>query len=377
MPDIETLRAGDEGARDELTRLAFGRGEPIDPQRPRAANDQVMAVYAGDRLVGAATFFDEAQWFGGRAVPCGAVASVCVAPDQRGQRLAQRMVGEALQRMRARGDAISALYPTTASLYRLLGYEIAGWWSLTDAPLGALAARPALDPKIALSPGSFSDVDPLYDRVAPNHDGWLQRSPRFRATSRFDFDAGHEAKAVYRAERDGDLVGLIAYREVREGSGRTFDVATSQLVALDGGALRALLDLVVAHGTMADALRTNLPADLLVHAIPHAQLLRRRFQFPWMLRIVDAPRAIAARGFAPQLDLEIHLELEGDDTLTDNNGRYVLRVKDGAGTLVPGGRGTHVLDVRELAAAYTGLGGVDPELRLAFAGRPPTLVDFF
>jgi predicted acetyltransferase len=175
----------------------------------------------------------------------------------------------------------------------------------------------------------------------------------------------------------GVTVGALAYSEISQGHLSRFDVVASQLFASDTGALRALLALAGAHSTMAESLRTLLPADILVLAVPHGQNLVTARQFPWMLRILDAPRAIAQRGYAPQLDLEVHLDIRGDDLIASNNGRFVLLVRDGRGTLSPGGTGAVAVDIRELAATYTGFGGDDAALRLAFAGRTPTLVDFF
>jgi hypothetical protein len=66
-----------------------------------------------------------------------------------------------------------------------------------------------------------------------------------------------------------------------------------------------------------------------------------------------------------------------DELFTHNNGRFVLRVFDGRGSLEPGGRGTLPLDIREFAAAFTGQRALDPGLAAAFGGQRPTLVDFF
>jgi predicted amidohydrolase YtcJ/predicted N-acetyltransferase YhbS len=135
---IETLRDGDQEARSELARLAFGRGDPFDTDRPPSPIDHEVAAYDGHRLIGAATFHDGGQWWGGQSVAMAGLASVCVAADHRGQNLARSLVTEALRRSHIRGDAVSALYPTTATLYRSLGYEIAGWWTLTDVPISDL-----------------------------------------------------------------------------------------------------------------------------------------------------------------------------------------------------------------------------------------------
>jgi predicted acetyltransferase len=375
-PTIETLRPGDIPQRDELRRLAFGMPEPDPADRPRPTEDQSVAVYAGDRLVANVTTLSDAHWFGGSPVTSGGVTSVVVAPDQRKRNLARAVVSEAIRRMYTRGDAISVLYPTTATLYRGMGYEIAGWWRLTDIPVGNLASI-ASAPDVTVEPADDADVEAAYDATAPNHDGWLQRSDAARALLRFDYDHLKAPKARYVARRDGVTVGAFVYGEVREAPTRTFDLSASQLCATDADALRSLLALAAAHGTMADSVRTLLPPDVLALAVPHGQRLRPHSHFPWMLRIIDAARAVAQRGYAPQLDLEVHLEIFGDDLIAANNGRHTLTVRDGKGELVPGGRGDVPVDIREFAALYTGLGDGHPALRLAFHGRPPTLVDFF
>jgi predicted acetyltransferase len=373
---IETLRAGDLDQRDALARLAFGMAEPWPADRPRPAADQSVAAYDGDRLVANVTVLADAHWFGGEAVSSGGVTSVVVAPDQRGRSLAREVVSEAIRRIHERGDAISVLYPTTATLYRSLGYEFGGWYRSTDVPVSSLArVVPPVD--VTVEPCDAHDVEVAYDVVAPVHDGWRWRSRAARELIRYDHERIAVPKASFRAMRDGDIVGALVYSEVGTGPLRPFDLVASQLVATDVGALRALLAVAGAHGTIGNNLRTFLPPDDLVLAVPHGQRLEPVRHIPWMLRIVDAPTAIAQRGYTAALDLELHLHLHGDDLVPTNNGLFVLRIREGRGELLPGGRGTIDLDVRDLAAAFTGLHAADPALRVAFAGRPPTCVDFF
>ena len=123
-------------------------------------------------------------------------------------------------------------------------------------------------------------------------------------------------------------------------------------------------------------MRTPLPEWELQAAVDNGQRVRRTFAMPWMVRVVDAAAAIAQRGYNPHVDVEVNVELT-DEVFAHNNGRFVLRVRSGSGSLEPGGRGTLTLDIREFAAAFTGQRVLDPRLAAAFGGRPPTLVDFF
>jgi predicted acetyltransferase len=114
-------------------------------------------------------------------------------------------------------------------------------------------------------------------------------------------------------------------------------------------------------------------------------------EHPWMLRLADVPRALAARGYAPGARGELELDVS-DDLLASNAGRFVLSVAGGEGTVRRGGSGVLRVDVRGLAALYTGhLGpwalraagladGDDAALEQAaalFDGPAPWMVDWF
>jgi predicted acetyltransferase len=73
----------------------------------------------------------------------------------------------------------------------------------------------------------------------------------------------------------------------------------------------------------------------------------------WMLRIVDVGAALASRGYPIGLKGEIHLDVV-DDVLVANNGRYVLEIDSGRGQVSTGGQGHLKIDIRGLAAMYTG-----------------------
>ena len=372
QPTIESLRSGDEPAKFELSRQAFGSQDPVDLDRPRPTNDRIVAAYDGDTIVGCVTLLHDAQYFGSQPVTSGGIASVSVAAHARGRNVARRMMREALDRLHAGGCAISALYPTTASLYRSVGYEIAGHHGISQIDIADL---PRSAGTVTFTPASIGDLRDAYDAVAFTHDGWLVRNDARWTIVAYDFHKSPQPNATYLAHRDGRLVGGLAYRQV-PGERRSVDLMASQLFAVDRPALRELLALLGAHGTMAGSMRTPLPEWELQAAVDNGQRVRRTFAMPWMVRVVDATAAVAQRGYNAHVDVEVELELT-DDLFAHNTGRFVLRVDNGRGTLEPGGRGALALDIREFAAAFTGQRALDPHLAAAFGGARPTLVDFF
>ena len=112
-----------------------------------------------------------------------------------------------------------------------------------------------------------------------------------------------------------------------------------------------------------------------------------------MLRLLDASAAIAARGFAPGVAVEIDLRLEDPD-VPANSGDWHLSVKNGAGQLTPTQASGDVLRFgpRGLAALYSGtplatlrgsglasggLTAADAALDPVFAGPTPYMLDYF
>jgi hypothetical protein len=89
---IRAVRPDDDlDAQFDLAVRSFGPASRAGrDQRRRAVADPIAAgrtlgAFHGDRPVGAATFHDMRQWWCGRAVPMAGVASVKVAPEDRGR----------------------------------------------------------------------------------------------------------------------------------------------------------------------------------------------------------------------------------------------------------------------------------------------------
>jgi hypothetical protein len=77
----------------------------------------------------------------------------------------------------------------------------------------------------------------------------------------------------------------------------------------------------------------------------------------WMLRVVDAPAAIAARGFPEAVSVRVVLRID-DRTRPANSGLWELAVSDGVGALAPFEPfltcGALTLGARGVAALYAG-----------------------
>jgi predicted acetyltransferase len=119
----------------------------------------------------------------------------------------------------------------------------------------------------------------------------------------------------------------------------------------------------------------------------------------WMTRVVDAPRAVTARGFPVGLEVEVPLRLR-DPVATRNDGSFVLSVQKGQGELLrcessapDRAAAGPELGIGAFASLYTGwatsadltraglleggTGAACAALDAAFAGPTPCLLDEF
>ena len=163
------------------------------------------------------------------------------------------------------------------------------------------------------------------------------------------------------------------------------------LVTLSAEASRTLLGMFANHRSTTRYFNLlGAPADPSLHLLAE-QSATITDRIDWMLRLIDVPGALEARGYAAGVTGELHLEV-ADDVLDRNHRRFTLTVADGGGRVTEGGRGEFRVDVRGLAAIYTGYlapaeltatGLVDaPDRALAtagaiFAGPAPWMPDMF
>lgn len=396
--EVRTARDDDREAMHRLGQLGFAaRSSAYDEEADRGGVplDRRLVATDGGEIVGRLSVWELGQWFGGHRVPMGGVGGVAVEPAYRGRGVASGLLRRALEQMRERGEALSTLYPMNHTLYRRFGWEVAGSYPEQKLDLRALAAlpRPA---RVATTRRAVEtdlpDLRRLHEEVSRDEPGNLWYGPEFAARRLLggkpvDNDA-------YVAVRDGALVGLVI---VERGSATDdrgfFKLSVRQLIGSDLDAELTLLHLLGSYHPVAEVVEIVAPQSFALPMLLGERDLRPAgWGWCWMTRLVDAPAAIAARGYAPEIDVEVHLDL-ADDTAPWNTGPHVLRIKDGHAALEPGGRADVRLGIGPFAALYTGwanprrLGRAglvsaaeDTDLDAldrAFGGRTPWSRDFF
>jgi predicted acetyltransferase len=392
--DIRLLTADDGPAAWALSSLAFGYAHermPSDWGAAQPGRHHWGLFDDGGRLVAKALDREHGHWFGGRVVPASGVAGVAVAADARGAGLGRRLLTRLLAEARARGALISTLFNTTPWPYRRLGWEEVGALTKTAVPTMLFEGIRGPD-GVNTRPATVDDLptmDTIYTSAARASTGMLDRTgPLFTRTAEERLAAWN---GVTVAVGDGRVLGYSTWDRGSgyDASGRLFvgdlmavtDSATTALLGMLGGWASVAPTVVFRHGGLD-------PVHLLTSLTTHGRTEQRQ---PWMLRLIDAAGAVAARGWSPHLRGAVDLSLV-DSECPWNAGEFRLELEDGRARLVPGGRGSVRFTPRGLAAWYAGAASPDvlrrvglldgaPEqdsfLLAATAGPAPTLLDYF
>lgn len=354
----------------------------------RAGHDHVLAWREGDGLVGGLITIPMGQYFGGVSVPMEGVAGVGVAPEHRANGAATRMMQALVRDMRARGVALSTLYPATVPLYQRAGYERAGGRWRTAVRPQELPTRhdPALRVVTLPSVGEGETLA-LYEAHCRLRNGPLDRGPYL--WSRIQSPVRMVVRRMGVEGPDG-LEGYVVVSHAAK-DGHDTEVHVVDAVAGTPRAAEAILATLGAYRSLAQEVRWHGgPHDTLTQRLRDRRHAVTLTDF-WMLRLVDIPRALALRGYNPFVKAAVTFVVR-DEVVPENEGAWRVAVEGGRVEVTKSDEGGVALDVRALATLYTGFrtaealaadglaAGDVRDLAAAtalFAGATPALAEHF
>jgi predicted acetyltransferase len=301
------------------------------------------------------------------------VAAVMVAPEHRGRGVGRALMATVLDAIADRGYPLSVLYPATMPLYRSLGWELAGGMHQAITPARSLRTLAPTDvpgefPVISVDSAEVrragaGDAQQVLSVVARAHELARDCGPNTR-------DAATVARWLGRPDLYSYLAddGFLAYRWHRGNA----EILVERAIAASAQTARALWSVVASHSSIAETVRARVgPAD------SFWWLTRERdadlaYRDMWMLRVVNAPAAIAARGFPVSAEVRTPLWID-DQAREGNSGLWELSVAGGQGTLVSCHEADAplALGARGLAALYAGAPVASLRLAGLAAGGTP------
>jgi predicted acetyltransferase len=291
---------------------------------------------------------------------------VKVAPELRGRGIGRRLMAAVLETAADRGYPLSALFPATMPIYRSLGWELAGGKYQATIPARSLWTLAAPDkyatPATQGTPAAAgAEVRRAGPRDAARITAIIGRAHQAaRDAGGLTWDEGPFRQWLARADLYSYLAGDDGFAAYRwGGDGPHGELFVERVAAVTPAALRALWSVIASHSSVTRTVTAlTAPNDPFwwLTAERDATISKRSM---WMLRVVDGPAAIAARGFPPAVSAAVRLEIN-DSGRPANSGSWQLEVAGGKGALTPaapsgtGGASPLTLGPRGLAALYAG-----------------------
>jgi predicted acetyltransferase len=303
-----------------------------------------------------------------RSVPCAGLTWVGVHPQFRRRGVLTAMMRHQLRTVREEGEEpVAALFASEPVIYGRFGYGLAARHLSMRVPAGS-----ALRPMAGSSGGDvrFEIVDdethtPLvaavYERARLQRPGsvsrpsaalnryslvdppsWRVNAERLRIAIAFDPVTGEDTGyAIFRRSLSWAESGPDGKAEVRE------------LAATDRVSEHALWTRMLSFDLIGTVRVHHQPFDgVLATSLERLPSTGTRVWDNIWVRVVDVPRALAARGYACDVDAVLEV---GDALFPQNAGRWRLRGGPDGATCEPATEDADLrLDVRELGSAYLG-----------------------
>ncbi len=338
--------------------------------------ERSLAAFDDDLVCGhTAAYSLEMTVPGGHQIPVAGVTWVGVRPTYRRRGLLRRLMFRQLEDVHANGtEAVAALYASEAVIYGRYGYGLASHAVDVTIPRSAtaLAGAPADDSlRLRLLPpeDSLALLEPVCAALVPTRPGMLARDKVWAQHRIFDPETWRKGATPLRclvAENASGVRGYAWFSTLGRWEGSRPDgvVQVREVGAHDPAAYAAVWRLLLDLDLMA-TVEARLPVDdALLHMLDDMRSARPTVKDQLFIRLVDVGKALAARGYAADVDVVFQVT---DDFCPWNTGQWRLAAGPEGAVCEPTDAAADLaLTARELGAAY--LGGVSLSA-LAHAGR--------
>lgn len=347
--------------------------DPEEDDRERELSvfefDRSLAAFDGPTLVGTANAYTRQLTVPGGPTPVAAVSWVSVAATHRRRGLLTAMMRRQLTELfEGQREPVAVLWASEPTIYGRFGYGRASDAVTLAVDTRSVRLRPPGGAAGALGGGALSLATPaaaratladVYERQRGGTVGWLDRPGAWWDVRLFDPERRREGastlRAVLHAGAGGspDGYALYATKSGWEAGGPAGEVHVREVVAGDpaayAGLWRFLLELDLVRTVR---YRLGSADEPLVHLVDNARGLHPQVGDGLWVRLVDVPRALAARRYA--VDVDVVLDVT-DAFCPWNAGRYRLTGgPTGADCRPATAPADLALDVAALAATYLG-----------------------
>ena len=351
MDDPLVVQAATVATREAYEALAErSYGHPVEDIRLLQEHADIRVALRGGRVVGGGLGLLLPQYFGGAPVLSACLGAGCVAPEERGGRLAARVVAERVAALRDQGAVVSSIWTASTGYARQLGWQTIGTtfaWSIRSDEM----KRSVRGEDVLIEHGSTPAARAMQRELAKKWNGPIGRPDWW-----WDWKAAKANLTTYgfRGSAGEACRGLLSIAmERRQPHGMVLVV--HDFWAADASVAASMLAFLGRHGSRAEEVtfrRAALPSDPNVLHLLHRYKPVARAWHPWSFRVLDYEAAVRLRGWAPTTEVDITLGVS--DTYGET-ARYQFSVACGQAILNTTERRPQVtFNDRQFAAWYAG-----------------------
>jgi predicted acetyltransferase len=350
---------------------AFGElptGPFRDTPPPTAELDRSLVLPEGHRMVATGGIYSRTLTVPGGEVPCAGVTWITVAATHRRRGVLRAIMRRQLDELHdEQREPVAALWAAEYPIYGRFGYAPAASRGGFLGTLPQLRLRPDVDrgngriEEVPLE--TYRAAAPrIYDAARRLVPGNLARDERWWERAVRDLPEDRNGWTAYRyllhTEADGMVTGYAAFRLKAAWSDEGEPVGTLEVSEVRGATPPAYAALweVLLSVDLVRTLRAPMlsPDDPLRHLVTDGRALHSTPVDTLWVRLVDVPRALAARRYPAPIDLVLEVR---DEFCPWNTGRWRLTGHPAGGHCAATDRDPDlVLGIEALSAVY--LGGV-------------------
>ena len=340
---------------------AYGDGTDNVVSRSNRPEWSLCAFIAGRMAASYATIPFTAR-ANGRAISLGGVTAVGTLPEFRRQGILRAITERAFADMRAKGQSVAALWASQAAIYQRYGYALGSLqtaYRIDSVDIGfADGDEGSARIERAAVEAGFDVIKQLYIEFVAERTLYLHRAQvLWRNNALSTTDATGPAHIAI-ARRGVKAIGYLVYhvREAKTGHRtRGQELTIKDFVWLDADAYRSLWSWIKRHDLVGRVVWARAPLDdPAPELFVEPRLLHTEVRDGVWFRLVDAPAALAQRGYS--VDEQLTIEIEKDDLAPWNAGRYRLDASRDGAKVVPTTRTPDIrTNVKALASVFCGM----------------------
>ena len=327
-------------------------------QRP----EWTLCAFDGGEMATSFAAFPFTVRANGKSISYAGITAVGTRPEHRRRGLLRRIMTQALQEQRERGQWLAGLWASQAAIYQRYGFAAMGARRryqvdsvdvrFVDGDGGSAQMRryeggEALD-----------EMKAIYRDYIADRFGYLHRSSFvWQDTVLGEDEASGPLWTALAYGAEGEPRGYVVY-SLRSNKvnnvARGQEIVVRDLLWLDADAYRSIWSFLGMHDLVGRIVWDSAPIDdPLLELMQEPRMLHAQDTEATWLRLVDVNEALKGRGY--DSDGAVSIALEPDDLAPWNTGTHELSVAGGiADVHQHDGAGAVTMNVRTLAAAYSG-----------------------